>query len=181
MKKIKRLRKSKKGMTLVELVVAITLISIVFASAMSAIVHGYMSVVKNKNVEQASMQAKGVADTVVSAINDILADDTITDKDDAIIDAMNGSTGVSGLKARNSFLYYDGIKNTVTQFPNTNPGTGTAETQVTIEKISNVGITKSAVTTTFNGYKVYVAVPCANSYNDGSFITVTATSMDTKN
>ena len=58
-------------MTLVELVVAITLISIVFASAMSGIVHGYMSVVKNKNVEQASMQAKGVADKIVSGINDI--------------------------------------------------------------------------------------------------------------
>ena len=95
MKKFKRLRKTKKGMTLVELVVAITLISIVFASAMSGIVHGYMSVVKNKNVEQASMQAKGVADKIVSGINDILNKNGVLNQiDNNFPQATNGTNDI---------------------------------------------------------------------------------------
>lgn len=173
MKKFKRLRKTKKGMTLVELVVAITLISIVFASAMSGIVHGYMSVVKNKNVEQASMQAKGIADKIVSGINDILSDDTITDKDAKIVDLVQKQTP--------KVLFY---QNTITDqqsvidssFPR-NSG-GTSDTQVAILKLSNLSVTKNgALTKDFNGYKVYVAFPCSSGSDKNSFVTVTATSM----
>lgn len=174
MKKLGRLRKSKTGMTLVELVVAITLISIVFASAMSAIVHSYMSVVKNKNIEQASMQAKGVADTVVSSINSILSDSSVTDKDTAIINAIDAS----GLKTANGYTYYDRISTPTASwasFPNTSSGL-----QVTVEKISSLDVTKNAVNSSFNGYKVMVAAPCDNSYDKGSYVTITATSIEYK-
>lgn len=167
-------------MTLVELVVAITLISIVFAAAMSGIVHGYMSVVKNKNIEQASMQAKGVADTVVSAINEILFDDSITDKDSAIVDVINGSVShTTGLDSKNSFTYYDQLKSGSTPtFPNS---TSTNDIQVTVEKITNLGVTKPGTAgQIFDGYKVIVAARCDNSYGDNSYITATATSIEYK-
>lgn len=171
MKKFKRLRKTKKGMTLVELVVAITLISIVFASAMSGIVHGYMSVVKNKNVEQASMQAKGVADQIVSGINDILADDTITNKDTEIVHMIQKQTP-------HVLLYNSSIANTqenIKDFPK--KAGGTSEIQVAVLKLSNLQATKNgALPKDFSAYKVYVAFPCSNSYTQNSFITVTATS-----
>lgn len=167
-------------MTLVELVVAITLISIVFAAAMSGIVHGYMSVVRNKNIEQASMQAKGVADTVVSAINEILFDNTITDKDSEIVDAINGSVShTAGLDTKNNFTYYDQLKSSSTPtFPNS---TSTNDIQVTVEKITNLGVTKSGTLgQNFNGYKVIVASRCDGGNSNGSYITVTATSIEYK-
>lgn len=68
MKRCKRRYNSKKGVTLVELVVAIAIVSIVFASTMTAIVHGYISIVENKSLEDASAQAQGVADTVSTAL-----------------------------------------------------------------------------------------------------------------
>ncbi|MFR7819229.1 type II secretion system protein [Candidatus Pseudoruminococcus sp.] len=170
MKKFKRLRKTKKGMTLVELVVAITLISIVFASAMSGIVHGYMSVVKNKNVEQASMQAKGVADKIVSGINDILNNDNITDKDAEIKSMVQKqSPSVS--------FYKNGVLNQIdNNFPQATNGTN--DIQVAVTKMSNVEVAKDgALNKQFNGYKVYVATACSGSSEKNSFITVTATSM----
>lgn len=177
MKKLKRLRKSKKGMSLVELVVAIALICIVFSAAMSGIVHGYMSVVKNKNIEQASMQAKGVADTVVSAINEVLSDSSITDKDNAIIDVIDGSIShTTGLNAKNNFTYYNQLSGSTPTFPNS---TSTSDIQVTVEKITNLGVTKmGAASQDFNGYKVMVAARCDNSYDTESYVTVTATSIE---
>lgn len=49
MKRCKRRYNSKKGVTLVELVVAIAIVSIVFASTMTAIVHGYISIVDDED------------------------------------------------------------------------------------------------------------------------------------
>lgn len=163
MKKTRLIKRSKKGMTLVELIVAIALISIVFASAMTGIVHGYASVASNKTMEDASMQAQGVADIVTTELNKTTSTNGATSIDDAV-NAVMEQVGKD-----NSFKYFDGISGTVDNFPDSN-----YDVQVLVEK-SSTGISGTdGVTESHRGYKVTVAVPCASSNGSSSFAQVTS-------
>lgn len=164
MMKLKRLRKNKKGMTLAEVVVAVAVVSIVFAATMSAIVHGYTTILNNKSVDDASLEAQGIADSVVSTISGV---------DEADInDLVNGSTtgGVTyaGLAANTGAEYVDSINFSGVSFPN--PSLSNPDKQFTIEKVTNIKTSKSGtVDKTFTCYKVSVAVRSMEGY-----VTVTA-------
>lgn len=174
MKKIKLFKKSKKGATLVELIVAIALISIVFASAMTGMVHGYVSVQSNKTVEDASMQAQGVADIIVTEINELAKENSGTNLSKAIADAMGE------LEVTNNFTYSGGINSDGTeaapsQFPDPN-----SDVQVLIESTSSELVDVDGVKSTYSGYKVTVAAPCVSGNQDAAFVTVDATAIVAK-
>ena len=111
MKRCKRRYNSKKGVTLVELVVAIAIVSIVFASTMTAIVHGYISIVENKSLEDASAQAQGVADTVSTALEKAFSSNNYTGDptdqtakktfyNNLVLETINGDGTYDGLSTK---------------------------------------------------------------------------------
>lgn len=172
MKKFRRLRKSKKGMTLVELVVAIAVVSIVFSAAMGAIVHGYAAVVQNNSAEEASIRAQGVADTVASTLGDVINDKTITDYDAAVLEAINGVVGsYDGISQKlNNVEFYNGITGSIGDFPD---DSSTKEIHCAIEKIDNLSTTKvGSANVNCTGYRIMVIAP--SSQGD-----ITVTSMVT--
>lgn len=142
MKKCKRRHNSKKGVTLVELVVAIAIVSIVFASTMTAIVHGYISIVQNKTLEDASAQAQGVADTVSTALEKAFssnkypgdANDQAAKKDfydDLVSKTINGDGTYDGLSTKlNNVEFIDQSK----AFPDES---STKDIQCTVQYLSN--------------------------------------------
>lgn len=164
MKRLKRLRKNKKGMTLVEIVVAIAVVSIVFAATMSAIVHSYSTILSNKSVDDASLEAEGIADSIVSTIAGA--------EESKINDLVNGSTvsgaAYDGLALITGAEYVDRITFPAANFPDSS--LANTEKQFTIERVMNLETSKSgSAAKTFNGYKVSVAVLSSEGY-----ITVTA-------
>lgn len=174
MKKFRQLRKSKKGVTLVELIVAIAVVSIVFSATMGAIVHGYATIVTNNSVEEASIKAQGVADTVATTLSDVINDKTITDYDTAVLEAINGVIGTyDGMAAKlDNVEFYNGITGTIGDFPNPS---STKETHCAVEKIDSLSTSKTgSADVDCAGYRIIVITP--SSQGD-----VTVTSMITFN
>lgn len=167
MKKYKRRHNSKKGVTLVELVVAIAIVSIVFASTMTAIVHGYISIVQNKTLEDASAQAQGVADTVSTALEKAFSSNKYTGDasdqtqkkkfyDNLVLETLNGDGTYDGLSTKlNNVEFIDQISNPSAAFPNES---STNDIQCTVQYLSNPLETSSSdggAQKSF-GYKVMV-------------------------
>ena len=75
---IKRKIKSKKGLTLVELVVGVTIVVIVFASCLGALVSGYTTTMYNSDQNKASSLNESLNDILIS----ILGRMYYTDEDD---------------------------------------------------------------------------------------------------
>ncbi|MGN0537181.1 MAG: type II secretion system protein [Acutalibacteraceae bacterium] len=69
MKVKKRFYRSRKGMTLVELIVAMAIIVIVFSGVVWGITHGYATTVNNVTVDSASAKSQSVTDDVVEHLN----------------------------------------------------------------------------------------------------------------
>ena len=65
----KKFYRSRAGVTLVELIVAITIIVIVFTSVVYAFANGYSSTVSNVNVDAASAESQGITDAVMEAVS----------------------------------------------------------------------------------------------------------------
>ena len=77
--KLKRKRtNSKKGVTLIELVIGIAIIVIVFASTLSALTGGYTTTVNNANEDQEAAKCSSANEILMSTLNDL----KITSKDD---------------------------------------------------------------------------------------------------
>lgn len=167
MKKCKRRHNSKKGITLVELVVAIAIVSIVFASTMTAIVHGYVSIIENKSLEDASAQAQGIADTVSTALEKAFSSNKYTgdetDKtakktfyNNLVLETINGDGSTyDGLSTKlNNVKFIDQISNPGAAFPDPS---FTGDIQCTIQNLSNPLETSSTGGTKESlGYKVMV-------------------------
>lgn len=158
MKKFRRLRKSKKGITLVELVVAIAVVSIVFSAAMGAIVHGYATIAENNSVEEASIKAQGVADTVTTTLGEVVNDKTITDYDAAVLEAINGVIGsYDGIADRLDIEFYNGITGSVGDFPD---DSSDKEIHCAVQKIDSVSTSKDgSADVDCAGYRILVAAP----------------------
>ncbi len=154
MKKFKRRYKSKKGLTLVELIVAIAVVSIVFSAAMTAIVHGYASIAQNNSIDEASIKAQGVADTVASTLGNVLSDTTITDYDAAVLGAINDT---SGLKEKlDNVEFFDGVSHSLSNFPS---DSSSKEIQCAVQKIDTLSTTRTgSLDVNCVGYKIMVCV-----------------------
>ncbi len=164
MKRFRRLRKSKKGMTLVEVVVALAVVSIVFSVTMSAIVSGYSTILSNRSVEEASVEAQGIADTVVSTIAGVNEAD-IHD----LVYSSSATPTYRGLEDIAEAVYVDNLSSS-SAFPDNTLPIGKVDRQFTIERVNNLVTNKpGTIDTTFNGYKVTAAVTSTEG-----FITVTA-------
>ena len=60
--------KSKKGMTLIELVIAITIIVIIFAGTLGALVNGYTTTIYNANHDQMAAKSAAVNEIIMQAV-----------------------------------------------------------------------------------------------------------------
>ena len=155
MKRCKRRYNSKKGVTLVELVVAIAIVSIVFASTMTAIVHGYISIVENKSLEDASAQAQGVADTVSTALEKAFSSNNYTG-DPTDQTAIDGDGTYDGLSTKlNNVEFIDQISNPSVDFPDSS---SISDMQCTVQYLTNSLPTSASDGShkEFDGYKVMV-------------------------
>lgn len=65
----KKFYRSRKGMTLVELIVGMTIIVIVFSGVVWGITHGYATTISNVTVDSASAKAQSITDDVVEHLN----------------------------------------------------------------------------------------------------------------
>lgn len=66
--KKKQFYRSRKGVTLVELVVAMTIIVIVFAGVVSGIAHGYATTLNNVTVDKASAKSQSITDDILTEL-----------------------------------------------------------------------------------------------------------------
>lgn len=147
-----------------EVIVSIAIVSIVFAATISAVVNGYSTILSNKSADDASVEAQGIADTVISTIADV-------DDPAAINDLVNGTIGAgayAGLESITGAEYVDRLSFSSAVFPDNS--LANPDKQFTIETVSNVQTSKpGTIGKIFNGYKVSVAVLSVEGY-----ITVTA-------
>lgn len=65
----KQFYRSRKGMTLVELIVGMTIIVIVFSGVVWGIAHGYATTVNNVTIDTASARSQSVTDDVITHLN----------------------------------------------------------------------------------------------------------------
>ena len=165
MKRCKRRYNSKKGVTLVELVVAIAIVSIVFASTMTAIVHGYISIVENKSLEDA--QAQGVADTVSTALEKAFSSNNYTGDptdqtakktfyNNLVLETIDGDGTYDGLSTKlNNVEFIDQISNPSVDFPDSS---SISDMQCTVQYLTNSLPTSASDGShkEFDGYKVMV-------------------------
>ena len=63
--------KSKKGVTLVELVVGIAIIAIIFASTLGAMVGGYTTTIKNADQNKAAVLNASLNEIIINTVRDI--------------------------------------------------------------------------------------------------------------
>ena len=167
MKRCKRRYNSKKGVTLVDLVVAIAIVSIVFASTMTAIVHGYISIVENKSLEDASAQAQGVADTVSTALEKAFSSNNYTGDptdqtakktfyNNLVLETIDGDGTYDGLSTKlNNVEFIDQISNPSVDFPDSS---SISDMQCTVQYLTNSLPTSASDGShkEFDGYKVMV-------------------------
>lgn len=147
---LKKYKKSKRGMTLVEVVVAIAVVAIVFAGTMSALVSSYTSIIYNSTDAQASHEAEGITDKVMASIKGKATDADIL----AIINVIEGE---------NDATFVDRLSNPSADFPDDSI---TGDKQFTIEKLANPTETMSpdGSLITVDAYKVSVAVRSPRAY-----------------
>ena len=157
MKKCKRRYNSKKGVTLVELVVAIAIVSIVFASTMTAIVHGYISIVENKSLE----------DTVSTALEKAFSSNNYTGDptdqtakktfyNNLVLETIDGDGTYDGLRTKlNNVEFIDQISNPSVDFPDSS---SISDMQCTVQYLTNSLPTSASDGShkEFDGYKVMV-------------------------
>ena len=155
MKRCKRRYNSKKGVTLVELVVAIAIVSIVFASTMTAIVHGYISIVE------------GVADTVSTALEKAFSSNNYTGDptdqtakktfyNNLVLETIDGDGTYDGLSTKlNNVEFIDQISNPSVDFPDSS---SISDMQCTVQYLTNSLPTSASDGShkEFDGYKVMV-------------------------
>lgn len=146
---LKKYKKSKRGMTLVELVVAIAIVAIVFAGTMSALVNAYTSIIYNSSDEKASHIAEGIVDKVSESIKGL------TNDDDVIAAAPS-------LESENDAVYVNNLSR-IFNFPD---NTVTDDAQFTIRKINNDMDTMapSGQVTSMEGYEIIAAVRTPRGY-----------------
>ncbi len=101
MKRKKMKVKSRKGVTLVELIVGITIIVIVFAGTLGAMVGGYTTTVNDANHNRAAVRNYSANEVIMTTIEKF--------KLKADTDIVGGTTGDDKEKKRNVIL--DAIKN----------------------------------------------------------------------
>lgn len=169
-KKLGRLRKNKKGISLAEVVVAIAVVSIVFAATMGAIVSSYTTIIGNKTVETASMEAQSIADTIISTIEGI---DNDADINKAVNSSLAAGNTYDGLKIKTGAAYVDRIADPIAEFPNSSI---TDDCQFTIQPVSGLETSKvGSLGNDFDGYKVSVAVLSSHGYIIASAMTTHST------
>lgn len=146
----KKYRKSKRGMTLVEIVVAIAIVAIVFAGTMSALVSAYTSILYNSTDAQASHEAEGITDKVMESIKG-----KATDADILAI--------ISTIETENDATFVDRLSTPTADFPDDSI---TGDKQFTIEKITTPLETRSpdGSLITVEAYRVSVAVRSPGAY-----------------
>lgn len=69
MKTKKKFYRSRKGMTLVELIVGMTIIVVVFSGVVWGVAHGYATTINNVTVDSASAKSQSVTDDVTTHLN----------------------------------------------------------------------------------------------------------------
>lgn len=104
MKKTIRLKlKSKKGVTLIELLVGITIVVIVFASTLGAMVGGFTTTVRNSDENRASVLNASVNEIIFNCVRKM----RISEYDDAVdfIDELETAASSSGGMGDDNYAY----------------------------------------------------------------------------
>lgn len=84
--------KSKKGLTLIEIVVGVTIVVIVFASTLGAMVSGYTTTLKNADENKAAIKSAAVNEIIMKTISNLNLEDGAAVND--IINTINDSDNV---------------------------------------------------------------------------------------
>lgn len=84
--------KSKKGLTLIEIVVGVTIVVIVFASTLGAMVSGYTTTLKNADENKAAIKSAAVNEIIMKTISNLNLEDEASVND--IINTINDSNNV---------------------------------------------------------------------------------------
>ena len=94
-RKIKQKIKSKKGLTLVELVVGVTIVVIVFASCLGALVSGYTTTMYNSDQNKASSLNESLNDILISILGRMYYtdEDDVEELIDGIVEEMANQDG----------------------------------------------------------------------------------------